>query len=65
MLLGCARDEVRFVALPNHCPPTPTLPTIKAVELEGLSDDAYRLLVERDLRLKEHIELLRVFCVED
>ena len=62
---GCAR-QVEFVPSPlPPCPPVPTLPLIKGVDLATLSDDAYRNLVERELRLKEHIGQLRALCVEE
>ena len=58
---GCAR----FVPLPPApCPPMPTLPLVKAADLAALSDDTYRNLVERELRLKEHIGQLRSLCDE-
>lgn len=61
-LAGCAR-QVEFVPSPlPPCPPVPTLPLIKGVDLATLSDDAYRDLVERELRLKEHIGQLRSLC---
>ena len=61
---GCAR-QVEFVPLPPApCPPMPTLPLIKGVDLATLSDDTYRALVERELRLKEHIGQLRSLCDE-
>lgn len=58
---GCARTEFVPSPLPP-CPPMPTLPLIKGVDLATLSDDAYRDLVERELRLKEHIGQLRSLC---
>ena len=58
---GCA-SRVEFVPSPAVCPPMPTLPLIKGVDLATLSDDAYRDLVERELRLKEHIGQLRSLC---
>lgn len=59
---GCAR-QVEFVPLPlPPCPPMPTLPVVKGTDLATLSDDAYRDLVERELRLKEHIGQLRSLC---
>lgn len=61
---GCARTE--FVPLPPApCPPMPTLPLIKGADLATLSDDSYRTLVERELRLKEHIGQLRSMCDDD
>lgn len=58
---GCARTE--FVPLPPApCPPMPALPVVKGTDLATLSDDAYRDLVERELRLKEHIGQLRSLC---
>lgn len=59
---GCAR-QVEFVPLPPApCPPMPTLPSISAQELGGVSDDVYRRLVERELRLKEFIGQLEANC---
>ena len=61
-LAGCAR-QVEFVPLPlPPCPPMPTLPSISAQELGGVSDDVYRRLVERELRLKEFIGQLEANC---
>lgn len=44
------------------CPSMPPLPRVSAQELVPLSDDVYRRLVERELRLKEHIGQLRALC---
>lgn len=64
-LAGCAR-QVEFVPSPlPPCPPSPALPVVKGTDLATLSDDAYRNLVERELRLKEHIGQLRALCVEE
>ena len=58
---GCVRTE--FVPLPPPpCPPMPILPSISAQELGGVSDDVYRRLVERELRLKEFIGQLEANC---
>mgnify|MGYP001648186295 FL=1 len=46
------------------CPSMPPLPSISAQELQPLTDDAYRRLVERELRLKEYIGQLRALCEE-
>lgn len=60
---GCARTE--YVPLPPApCPPMPALPLVKGADLATLSDDTYRNLVERELRLKEHIGQLRSLCDE-
>lgn len=61
---GCA-SRVEFVPSPAVCPPVPTLPSVSAQELMPLSDDVYRRLVERELRLKEHIGQLRAVCGEE
>lgn len=62
---GCAR-QVEFVPSPlPPCPPSPALPVVKGTDLATLSDDAYRDLVERELRLKEHIGQLRALCTEE
>ena len=63
-LAGCA-SRVEFVPSPAVCPPMPPLPAISAQELQPLTDDAYRKLVERELRLKEHIGQLRALCGSD
>ena len=60
-LAGCAA-RVEYVPMSVSCPPVPTLPSVSAQELMPLSDDAYRRLVERELRLKEHIGQLRSLC---
>ena len=61
---GCARTE--FVPLPPPpCPPMPALPLVKGADLATLSDATYRDLVERELRLKEHIGQLRALCAEE
>ena len=61
---GCARTE--FIPLPPApCPPMPTLPVVKGTDLATLSDETYRGLVERELRLKEHIGQLRSLCDGD
>ncbi|WP_148188634.1 hypothetical protein [Dichelobacter nodosus] len=57
--LGCQPDIYRYRA---PCPVPPTLPKIRAAELRLLSDETYHNLVERELRLKEYIELLKVNC---
>ena len=59
---GCAR-QVEFVPSPlPPCPPMPTLPSISAQELDGVRDEVYRRLVERELRLKEFIGQLEADC---
>lgn len=60
---GCTANE-QFAPVPVVCPPMPTLPLIYARELQTLSEDVYRRLVERELRLKEHIGQLRAVCDE-
>ena len=62
-LAGCAA-RVEYVPLTVPCPSMPPLPSISAQELRALTDDAYRRLVERELRLKEHIGQLRALCEE-
>ena len=63
-LAGCAA-RVEYVPMAAPCPSMPPLPSISAQELQPLSDDAYRRLVERELRLKEHIGQLRALCEEE
>ena len=63
-LASCAA-RVEYVPMSVSCPPVPPLPSISAQELQPLTDDAYRRLVERELRLKEHIGQLRALCEEE
>ena len=63
-LAGCAA-RVEYVPMSVSCPPVPPLPSVSAQELQPLSDDTYRRLVERELRLKEHIGQLRALCEEE
>lgn len=63
LLGGCAQKPQMLVAGVD-CPAMPVLPKVEAQELTALSDAAYTRLVERELRLKEHIALLRVVCEE-
>lgn len=63
-LAGCAA-RVEYVPMSVSCPPVPPLPSISAQELQPLTDDAYRKLVERELRLKEHIGQLRTLCEDN
>ena len=63
-LAGCT-TRVEYVPMSVSCPPVPPLPSISAQELQPLTDDAYRRLVERELRLKEYIGQLRTLCEED
>lgn len=62
LLGGCAQQQ--YVAMGFDCPAMPALPKVEVQELTALSDAAYTRLVERELRLKEHIALLRVVCEE-
>lgn len=61
-LVACAPISQPVVVKQLPCPVRPLLPLIMETELEALSDDAYRRLVERELRLKEHIRLLEAHC---
>lgn len=61
-LAGCGNSTTLATIPLAVCPPPPVLPKVAALELQSLSDDAYRRLVERELRLKEYIGQLRVFC---
>lgn len=64
LLSGCVA-RIDYVPLPAPCPVMPPLPSVSAEELRALTDDAYRKLVERELRLKEYIGQLRALCEED
>lgn len=61
-ITACAPKPIEFTARQLPCPPSPELPLILEVELEGLSDSAYERLVERELRLREYIRLLEAHC---
>lgn len=63
LLSGCVA-RIDYVPLPAPCPVMPPLPRVSAQELQPLSDDAYRRLVERELRLKEYIGQMRALCEE-
>ena len=63
LLSGCVA-RIDYVPLPAPCPVMPPLPSISAQELQPLTDDTYRKLVERELRLKEYIGQLRALCEE-
>lgn len=58
---GCAVQE-RYAPAPVVCPPMPSLPLVMESELSFVSDDVYRRLVERELRLKAYIGQLRAVC---
>lgn len=60
ILTGCVSKE--FIAYEPTCPSRPVLPLVMETELHSLDQDTYQRLVERELRLKEHIDLLRSFC---
>lgn len=60
VLAGCAGRVI--APIPAPCPPVPKLPLVLESELQALTDDAYRRLVERELRLREHIGQLRAVC---
>lgn len=62
LLGGCACYTAPHERL--QCAPQPSLPLVMETELSGLSDSVYSRLVERELRLREYIELLKVGCDE-
>lgn len=59
---GCT--TVRYAPAPVVCPPMPLLPLVMESELQALTDDAYRRLVERELRLREYIGQIKAVCDE-
>lgn len=60
---GCS-NGYHYAPVPIVCPPMPSLPPVLEGELQSLTDDAYRRLVERELRLRAHIGQLRSVCDE-
>lgn len=56
ILSSCSSVVYRTDPLP--LPPPPVLPRIKAPELQCLSADAYRRLVERDRKRRQYSEQL-------
>lgn len=57
-LAGCAAPEVRYQTVPLPLPPRPELPRIYGEELQCLSEDAYRRIVERDRMRRAYAEQL-------
>lgn len=56
---GCAQTpEVRYVTRPLTLPPRPALPVLVPADVQCLSDDAYRRLVERDRQRRNYAEIL-------
>lgn len=58
LLVGCS-PRVVYITPELPLPPEPVLPTIEPVELECLSNEAYATLVQRDVRLREYVKVLR------
>ena len=65
VLAGCATKQHLVPLDVGKCPVPPSLPVVMETELGCFSDGAYQRLVERELRLREHIGALEVFCGED
>lgn len=61
---GCAAQP-QYIVHRVACPPKPTLPIIMETELQGLSEAAYRRLVERELRLRAYVDQLEVGCKKE
>jgi hypothetical protein len=62
-MTGCpapAPLEIIQTPDPLPLPARPVLPAIQGVELECLSDDAYRRLADRQRRLRQYAEELEV-----
>jgi len=53
---GCTHTE--YVQTPLPRPPRPNVPTLSGDQLQCLSDDAYKAIVNRDRAKTEHIERL-------
>ena len=59
-LSGCANPHVEYRPVPIHLiPARQILPTVRAGELECLSDDAYLRLAERNRMQQQQIDELR------
>lgn len=62
LFAGCTSQ--RYVVTLPVCPEKPSLPIVMEVELQGLSDEAYRRLVERELLLLDYVGELKSLCQE-
>jgi len=54
LLAGCC--DPQYIVRPLNLPPRPNLPTIKESELQCLTSDTYKKLVERDRLRKNYAE---------
>ena len=63
-MAGCA-TQTKYIVHRIPCPPEPRLPMIMETELEQIGDEAYRRLVERELKLKAYIDQLQVACKQE
>jgi len=57
-LSACATKEIIVPPAPLPIPSAPVYPTINAVDLQCLTDEAYTKLVERDSLRKAYIDEL-------
>ncbi len=58
-LVGCSvAPEIRYIQEPLTLPPRPVLPRLSADDVQCLTDDAYRRLVERDMYRRQYAEEL-------
>ncbi|MDH5185204.1 MAG: hypothetical protein OEX12_15080 [Gammaproteobacteria bacterium] len=57
---GCAHTEMVYVSERLSLPVRPILPSLSSDDLQCLSDDAYRRLVERNRLRREYAEEMEV-----
>ena len=57
---ACTHVETQYITSPLTIPERPVLPVLSADDLQCLSDDAYRRLVERNRLRREYAEEMEV-----
>jgi hypothetical protein len=60
LLIGCAEQPVQYASSPSRLPIRPLLPALTENDVQCLSNEAYKKLVNRDLFRKQYAEELEV-----